>query len=145
MWEHIPRLVVKGREVIYKQDLLLSGTALLKVVKWSQTWKDWYPETKLLWELFRWWRDRFDPIFCEAVQSSRVKTVAVLTSTYPDKSSSRCLTWKVSQRQAASGLVSAVMGPSLWKGAQVRILFHRMDAGQSWADYQARDLGIRNS
>lgn len=33
MWEHIPRLVVKGREIIYKQDLLLSGTALLKVVK----------------------------------------------------------------------------------------------------------------
>lgn len=35
LWELILRLVVKGREVIYKQDFKFSGTVLLKVVKES--------------------------------------------------------------------------------------------------------------
>lgn len=42
------------------------------------------------------------------------------------------------------------LGMSIWdlsyeKGLKVRTLFHRMDAGQNWAYYQARDSGTRNS
>lgn len=74
-----------------------------------------------------------------------MEVVAVLTSVSSDNSTFRYLTWKVSQRQSASGLVAAVTAPELWKGVQVRSLFHRIDAGQNWEDYQLRDSGTRNS
>lgn len=84
-------------------------------------------------------------MFGEVVQSNRVEIVAVLTSVYSDNSEFKCLTWRASPRLSASEFVSAVTGPELWEGAQVRTLFYRTDAGQSWEDFQTRDSSTGKS